>query len=74
MLKPYHERKINLGPKPVNVISIDVSKDHENELESAMPDTNKLKNSDILKNLDAKLTHLSPSQQNDIKKVITNYK
>jgi hypothetical protein len=35
---------------------------------------NKLSNSDVLKNLDEKLKHLEPSEPEDLKKIIGDYK
>ena len=79
MLKPYVERKSNLVVQPTNV-NVVVSEPEE-ELGSALSsnsfgptDTTRLTNSDVLQNLDSKLSHLSQSQRQDLEKLLLEFK
>ena len=56
MLKPYFERKKDIGPEIVNAVNVGLSKDsYEPKI---LSDMTKLNNSDVLKNLDSeKLSH-----------------
>ena len=71
MLKPYHERT-----KVEQFCSV-ASSDNETveELDNLfeLSASTKLSNSDILRQFDAKLTHLQPSQQEDIRELIREY-
>ena len=82
MLKPYIDRNNpkNVVVQPVNVVSSNYSENssietdlYENSLYSRLS-TARLQNSDILQNLDSKLAHLQPSQQQDVKELLHEYK
>ena len=68
MLKPYFERKKDIGPEVVNAVNVGLSKDSFEP--QILSDMTKLSNSDVLNNLDEKLKHLEPLKREDIKKVI----
>ncbi|CAB4009566.1 Hypothetical predicted protein, partial [Paramuricea clavata] len=73
MLKAYHERKKIV--QPVNVVSSDRDS-HNNEDESELSsfsETTKLSNSDVLRNMDSKLSHLQPSQRQDVLDLVNEY-
>lgn len=64
MLKPYVERNSDLALEPatVNVVVTEPKEEFSNELSSnafSPTDTTRLTNSDVLRNLDSKLSHLS---------------
>ena len=73
MLKAYHERK--KVAQPVNVVSSDRdSHNDQNEFElSNLSETTKLSNSDVLRNMDSKLSHLKPSQRQDVLDLVHEY-
>ncbi|CAB4033082.1 Transposon Ty3-I Gag-Pol poly [Paramuricea clavata] len=73
MLKAYHERKKVV--QSVNVVSSDrdrYSNEDESEL-SSLSETTKLSNSDVLRNMDSKLSHLQPSQRQDVLDLVNEY-
>ena len=71
MLKPYFERKKDIGPEVVNAVNVGLPKDsYEPQI---LSDMTKLSNSDVLNNLDEKLKHLEPLKRKDLKKVIGDY-
>ena len=78
MLKKYIDRDSSV-PQPVSVVlSVDEnaneSKDCDTEhCENFIPGQIKLQNSDILQNLDDKLTHLQPQQRDELKQLIHEY-
>ena len=73
MLKAYHERK--KVAQPVNVVSSDRNSHNDlNEFElSNLSETTKLSNSDVLRNMDSKLSHLKPSQRQDVLDLVHEY-
>ena len=70
MIKPYHERK-----KVINAVSSGSNDNHTaEELELFnLSETTKLSESDILRQMDSKLTHLEQSQQDEIQKLVREY-
>ena len=72
MLKPYFERKKEIGPEVVNAVNVGLCKDSYQP--QILSDMTKLSNSDVLNNLEEKLKHLEPSKREDLKKVIGDYK
>ena len=71
MLKPYHERtKVE---QCCSVASSDNETAEELDNLFELSASTKLSNSDILRQFDAKLTHLQPSQQEDIRELIREY-
>ena len=71
MLKPYHERtKVE---QCCSVASSDSETAEELDNLFELSASTKLSNSDILRQFDAKLTHLQPSQQEDIRELIREY-
>ena len=75
MLKPYFERKDD-NVHPVQSVVSDPARDDCNLDENidVSSGTVRLNNSEILSNLDLKLAHLSPSQQEDFKDLFIKYK
>ncbi|MCG8117700.1 MAG: RNase H-like domain-containing protein [Candidatus Thiodiazotropha endolucinida] len=78
MLKEYIDRD-NISLKSVNLVSSDPLESSDNDCEDfnsmkSDPTSSKLQNSDILRNLDQKLSHLEPSQRDELKKLILEYK
>ena len=71
MLKPYFEINSQVKTHLVNAVSLHPRKENDVREHSSLSDTSKLKNSDILKNLDSKLTHYLPSQCQDLKGLFT---
>ncbi len=80
MLKKYFDRDssiskpvtvVNTVPQQSNMIESEVSSDFS---EKSVPGPPKLENSEILKNLDDKLSHLEPSQREELKQLINEYK
>ena len=80
MLKRYIDRDKSTCNKPVSVVNI-ISQDAcmpeseatSDNFEKSDPGPSKLQNSDILNNLDQKLHHLEPSQQEQFKRLIHEY-
>ena len=79
MLKEYFDRDsstskpitvINTVPKESNVFEPEVNSDF---IDKSDPGPSKLENSDILINLNKKLSHLEPSQQEELKQLIHEY-
>ena len=74
MLKPYVDRDSTVTVHPVNVVTSDpdevVSSCSEN---FNLPGTAKLMNSDILQDLDSKLSHLLPSQRQDLEHLLQEF-
>lgn len=77
MLKPYVERGNNVVKEPLNVnVVISEPEDLSSEFSSSHlspTDASKLTNSDVLKNLDSKLSHLEESQRQDLQKLLEKY-
>ncbi|MES9950010.1 MAG: RNase H-like domain-containing protein [Candidatus Thiodiazotropha sp.] len=77
MLKEYIDRESSTVAS-VTVSDTYSAKQEETDcedmnFEKSDPGTAKLKNSDILKNLDQKLSHLEPTQRNELKDLIHEY-
>ena len=75
MLKPYVERNSDpvLQPVSVNVVVSEPKEDLGSDLSSnsfGPTDTTRLTNTDVLRNLDSKLSHLSESQRQDLEKLL----
>ena len=79
MLKQYFDRDssiskpitvVNTVPQESNVFEPEVNSDF---IDKSDPGPSKLENSDILKNLNNKLSHLEPSQQEELKQLIHEY-
>ena len=79
MLKEYFDRDssiskpitvVNTVPQESNVFEPEVNSDF---IDKSDPGPSKLENSDILRNLNNKLSHLEPSQQGDLKQLIHEY-
>ena len=79
MLKEYFERDssfsepitvVNIVPQESNVFEPEVNSDF---IDKSDPGPSKLENSDILRNLNNKLSHLEPSQQEELKQLIHEY-
>ena len=79
MLKEYFDRDcsiskpitvVNTVPQESNVFEPEVNSDF---IDKSDPGPSKLENSDILKNLNNKLSHLEPSQQEELKQLIHEY-
>ena len=65
-----------LEPATVNVVVIEPKEELSNELSSnafSPTDTTRLTNSDVLRNLDSKLSHLSQSQRQDLEKLLLEF-
>ena len=75
MLKPYYSRKCD-NVKPVQTIVTDPAENDCNFDENfdVHTGTAKLNNSEILRNIDSKLAHLTQSQQQDLKELFSEYK
>ena len=78
MLKPYVERNGDkaLEPATVNVVVTEPEVELSNELSSnafSPTETTRLTNSDVLRNLDCKLSHLSQSQRRDLEKLLLEF-
>ena len=75
MLKPYYTRKGD-NVKPVQTIVTDPAENDCNFDENfdVHSGTAKLNNSEILRNIDSKLAHLTQSQQQDLKELFSEYK
>ena len=76
MLKEYFDRDssiskpitvVNTVPQESNVFEPEVN---SNFIDKSDPGPSKLENSDILRNLNNKLSHLEPSQQEELKQLI----
>ena len=74
MLKPYYSRKCD-NVKPVQTIVTDPAENDCNFVENfdVHSGTAKLNNSEILRNIDSKLAHLTQSQQQDLKELFSEY-
>ena len=79
MLKEYFDRDssiskpitvVNTVPQESNVFEPEVNSDF---IDKSDPGPSKLENSDILRNLNSKLSHLEPSQQEELKQLIHEY-
>ena len=79
MLKEYFDRDssiskpitvVNTVPQESNVFEPEVNSDF---IDKSDPGPSKLENSDILRNLNNKLSHLEPSQQEELKQLIYEY-
>ena len=79
MLKEYFDRAssnskpitvVNTVPQESNVSEPEVNSDF---IDKSDPGPSKLRNSDILRNLNNKLSHLEPSQQEELKQLIHEY-
>ena len=79
MLKEYFDRDssiskpitvVNTVPQESNVFEPEVNSDF---IDKSDPGPSKLENSDILRNLNNKLFHLEPSQQEELKQLIHEY-
>ena len=79
MLKQYFDRDssiskpvtvVNTVPQESNVFEPEVNSDF---IDKSDPGPSKLENSDILRNLNNKLFHLEPSQQEELKQLIHEY-
>ena len=79
MLKEYFDRDssiskpitvVNTVPQESNVFEPEVNSDF---IDKSDPGPSKLENSDILRNLNNKLSHLEPSQQEELKHLIHEY-
>ena len=79
MLKEYFDRDssiskpitvVNAVPQESNVFEPEVNSDF---IDKSDPGPSKLENSDILRNLNNKLSHLEPSQQEELKQLIHEY-
>ena len=79
MLKEYFDRDssiskpitvVNTVPQESNVFEPEVNSDF---IDKSDPGPSKLENSDILRNLNNKLSHLEPSQQEELKQLIHDY-
>ena len=75
MLKPYYSRN-GENVKPVQTIVTDPAENDCNFDENfdVHSGTAKLNNSEILRNIDSKLAHLTQSQQQDLKELFSEYK
>ena len=78
MLKPYVEGSSDpvLQPVNVNVVVSEPKEDLGSELSSdsfGLTDTTRLTNTDVLRNLDSKLSHLSESQHQDLEKLLLEF-
>ena len=79
MLKEYFDRDSSIS-KPITVVNTvpqesNVSEPEVNSdfIDKSDPGPSKLENSDILRNLNNKLSHLEPSQQEELKQLIHEY-
>ena len=79
MLKEYFDRDSSIS-KPITVVNAvpqesNVSEPEVNSdfIDKSDPGPSKLENSDILGNLNNKLSHLEPSQQEELKQLIHKY-
>ena len=78
MLSPYVERSRDpvLPPVNVNAVVSDPKEDLVSELNSnsfGPTDKTRLTNTDVLRNLDSKLSHLSESQHQDLEKLLLEF-
>ena len=79
MLKPYVERTTDvvLQAASVNVVVSESKVELDSELSGnsfSPTDTTRLTNTDVLRNLDSKLSHLSESQRQDLEKLLLEFK
>ena len=78
MLKPYVERSSDPVSQPVNVnvVASEPKEDLGSELSSnsfGPTDTTRLTNTDVLRNLDSKLSHLTEGQRQDLEKLLLEF-
>ena len=78
MLKPYVERSSDPVSQPVNVnvVASEPKEDLGSELSSnsfGPTDTTRLTNTDVLWNLDSKLSHLTEGQRQDLEKLLLEF-
>ena len=72
MLKPYYERKS--GVQVVQTIEVNNNRNTEDTTELFnLSESTKVHNSDVLRDIDTKLSHLNESQCSDIKALIQEY-
>ncbi|CAB3980524.1 Retrovirus-related Pol poly, partial [Paramuricea clavata] len=71
MLKSYYERKN--GVQVVNVIDVENTNIEDTTELFNLSESTKLHNSDVLRNMDTKLSHLSESQRRDIEVLVQEY-
>jgi len=79
MLRPYAERSSDpvLQPVNINVVVSEPKVELSSELSSNSfdpTDTTRLTNTDMLRNLDFKLSHLSESQRQDLEKLLLEFR
>ena len=77
MLKAYIERDNTDMVKPIATLATDQSRQHleEYDIVEQMVESNiKLRNSDVLSDLNTKLNHLSSAQQTELKNLINQFK
>ena len=75
MLKLYLDRNGSDKRRPMNlVVSSDDTQDENFEQDKIPVTTAKLQNTNVLNNLDAKLSHLSEPQRQDLKEIIQDFK
>ena len=78
MLKRYFERNNNLVKEPASInVVISEPEDLSSEFSNrhlSPTDTSKLTNSNVLKNLDSKLSHLEESQCQDLQELLEKYR
>ena len=79
MLKQYFDRDSSIS-KPITVVNtvpqesnVFEPKGNSDFIDKSDSDPSKLENSDILRNLNNKLSHLEPSQQEELKQLIHEY-
>ena len=79
MLKEYFDRDSSIS-KPITVVNAVPQESNLSEpevnsdfIDKSDPGPSKLENSDILRNLNNKLSHLEPSQQEELKQLIHEY-
>ena len=75
MLKDYFDRDSSIS-KPITVVNTvpqESNKVNSDFIDKSDPGPSKLENSDILRNLNNKLFHLEPSQQEELKQLIHEY-
>ena len=74
MLKEYFDRDSSIL-KPITVVNTVPQEPEVNSdfIDESDPGPSKLENSDILRNLNNKLSHLEPSQQEELKQLIHKY-
>lgn len=78
MVKPYYDNDRVIHS--VNVVSSESDKDKDKDKDdvdigelSSLSATSKLNNSDVLHNLDSKLSHLQPNQRQDLQNLVKEF-